>query len=84
MTTILLKPKSGSFSIDECFEEEKDEAIRIYGSTTETSPLHPRPGVLKNMVKDSVAVRIEDEASKKKVFNFTNLLKVPDDVSTML
>ncbi|KDR22427.1 uncharacterized protein LOC110826896 [Zootermopsis nevadensis] len=46
------------FTIDDAFEEENDEAIRVYGSTTERSPLKPKS---RNMIsEDSIIVRIED------------------------
>ncbi|XP_047005166.1 uncharacterized protein LOC124625771 [Schistocerca americana] len=46
------------FTIDDAFEEENDEAIRVYGSTTERSPLKPKN---RNVVsEDSVIVRIDD------------------------
>lgn len=46
------------FSIDDAFEEGYDESIRVYGSTTERSPLKPKD---KNMpVEDNVSVWIEN------------------------
>jgi len=40
MASMFSNPKQ--FSIDEAFEEETDDAIRIYGTTTEQSPLNSR------------------------------------------
>jgi hypothetical protein len=46
------------FTIDDAFEEDNDEAIKVYGSTTERSPLQPKN---RNFVaEDNVIVRIED------------------------
>lgn len=46
------------FTIDDAFEEGYDEAIRVYGSTTERSPLKPKE---KNIdMGDNVTVWIEN------------------------
>ncbi|XP_022189741.1 transmembrane protein 134 [Nilaparvata lugens] len=47
------------FSIDDAFEEENDEAIKVYGSTTERSPLKPK--IRNNIMSldDSVLVHVD-------------------------
>lgn len=68
------------FTIDDAFEEENDEAIRVYGSTTERSPLKPKN---KNMIsEDSIIVRIEDPIRNvSTVTSAAPRLKTSDDVS---
>jgi len=68
------------FSIDDAFEEENDEAIRVYGSTTERSPLKPKN---RNMIsEDSIIVRIEDPIRSASTVTSTALkFKTADDVS---
>lgn len=44
------------FSIDDAFEEDNEEMIRVYGSTTERSPLKPK----NRNFSDNVVVRIEE------------------------
>ncbi|XP_046682130.1 uncharacterized protein LOC124368795 [Homalodisca vitripennis] len=46
------------FSIDDAFEEENDEAIKIYGSTTERSPLKPKNRSIAS--DESIIVQIDD------------------------
>lgn len=46
------------FSIDDAFEEENDEAIKIYGSTTERSPLKPKNRSITS--EESTVVKIDD------------------------
>jgi hypothetical protein len=68
------------FTIDDAFEEENDEAIRVYGSTTERSPLKPKN---RNMIsEDSIIVRIEDPIrSASTITSTAPRLKTSDDVS---
>ena len=68
------------FTIDDAFEEENDEAIRVYGSTTERSPLKPKN---RNIVsEDSIIVRIEDpNRSASTVTSTAPRFKASDDVS---
>lgn len=68
------------FTIDDAFEEENDEAIRVYGSTTERSPLKPKN---RNVIsEDSIIVRIEDpNKSARTVTSTAPRFKATDDVS---
>jgi len=36
---------SGAFSIDDAFDSEDDDKIRLYGSTKETAPLRVGPKI---------------------------------------
>lgn len=47
--------KQTKFSIHDAFEEENDEAIRVYGSTVVSNPVRP-----KTRTTDEVAIRIRD------------------------
>lgn len=71
------------FTIDDAFEEENDEAIRVYGSTTERSPLKPKS---RNMIsEDSIIVRIEDPIRTASTITSTApRFKTSDDVSLLL
>ncbi|CAL8115756.1 unnamed protein product [Orchesella dallaii] len=50
------------FSIDDAFEEEHNDAIRVYGATTTTerSPLKPKSNGTTSVATDSVSVHIHD------------------------
>lgn len=52
-TTASIKEKR--FSIHDAFEEETDEAIRVYGSTVISTPVKA-----KNRSTDDVTIRIQD------------------------
>lgn len=69
MAGSLNNPKK--FSIDDAFEEGYDDAIRVYGSTTERSPLKPKEKV--GTLEDNVTVWIENP-------NEQRLRSVADDV----
>lgn len=77
------------FSIDDAFEEEQFDAIRVYGATTTTerSPLKPRNGVPGNMSvagADAVTVHIHDPPNPltvKPIIRGLSKLKGGDDVS---
>lgn len=47
--------KQTKFSIHDAFEEENDEAIRVYGTTVVSNPVGP-----KTRTTDDVAIRIRD------------------------
>lgn len=47
--------KQTKFSIHDAFEEENDEAIRVYGTTVVSNPVRP-----KTRTTDDVAIRIRD------------------------
>lgn len=66
------------FTIEDAFEEETDDAIRVYGSTTERSPLKPK--IRTNIPEDSIVVRIDDPASRQSPRSAVPM-KSPDDVS---
>jgi hypothetical protein len=69
------------FTIDDAFEEENDDAIRVYGSTTERSPLKPKNRNI--MSEDSIIVRIEDPVRiASTVTSTTPRVKTSDDVSS--
>lgn len=53
----LFGSQAKQFSIDDAFEEDNEEMIRVYGATTERSPLKPKN---RNFVSDDVLVRIEE------------------------
>nr|CAD7202571.1 unnamed protein product [Timema douglasi] len=64
------------FTIDDAFEEENDEAIRIYGSTTEISPLKPKQ---RNIITDdSIIVRVENP-NRSTTISTTPRFKSADD-----
>lgn len=63
------------FSIDDAFEEENDEAIKVYGSTTERSPLKPKNRSITS--DDSILVRIDDPNHENRSVRLT----FADDVS---
>lgn len=63
------------FSIDDAFEEENDEAIKVYGSTTERSPLKPKNRNL-GMNDESIIVQIDDPSHR----SHTTKLTFADDV----
>lgn len=80
------------FSIDDAFEEDNDELIKVYGSTTERSPLKPKN---RNVISDDeILVAIDDPSTHSQ---YTNLgahsyagmpsqqmkSKYADDVSTV-
>ena len=67
------------FSIDDAFEEDDEEMIRVYGSTTERSPLKPKN---RNFVADDVLVRIE-EPERTPIAIPQPRLKFGDDVRTL-
>lgn len=50
-----LDPKEKRFSIHDAFEEETDEAIRVYGSTVISTPLRA-----KTRSTDDVTIRVHD------------------------
>lgn len=64
------------FTIEDAFEEETDDAIRVYGSTTERSPLKPKVRNNGTIPEDSIVVRIDNAEPRSPV-----PLKSPDDVS---
>nr|CAD7442229.1 unnamed protein product [Timema bartmani]CAD7457827.1 unnamed protein product [Timema tahoe] len=69
------------FTIDDAFEEENDEAIRIYGSTTEISPLKPKQ---RNIISDdSIIVRVENP-NRSTTISTTPRFKSADDWSEFL
>jgi hypothetical protein len=68
------------FTIDDAFEEENDEAIRVYGSTTERSPLKPKNRTI--ISEDSIIVRIEDPIRSATTVPSTAPIKTSDDVSS--
>lgn len=61
------------FSIDDAFEEENDEAIKVYGSTTERSPLKPKN---RTLTDESIIVQIDDPSHR----SHTTKLTFADDV----
>lgn len=68
--------KNPKFTIEDAFEEDADDAIRLYGATNERSPFKPkdRDGI---MGVDDVSVNMDDSVLGSKGF-----LTVPDvDVS---
>jgi hypothetical protein len=68
------------FTIDDAFEEENDDAIRVYGSTTERSPLKQKNRNI--MSEDSIIVRVEDpDRSASIVTSTAPRFKTSDDVS---
>jgi len=76
-------PREPKFTIDDAFEEENDEAIRVYGSTTERSPLKPKN---RNVTaEDSIIVRVEDPMrSASTVTSTVPRFKTSDDVSFLI
>lgn len=60
-------------NIDEAFETEEDDAVRSYGSTTESTPLKPKRGM--SSEENTVVVRVEDPKDRGKF----SRLKLPDD-----
>ncbi|XP_064460318.1 transmembrane protein 134-like [Ornithodoros turicata] len=60
------------FTIDDAFEPEDDDAIRTYGSTTESTPLKPKRGLSPD---ESIVVRVEDSKER----GMLSRLKLPDD-----
>ncbi|XP_063219413.1 transmembrane protein 134 [Bacillus rossius redtenbacheri] len=63
------------FTIDDAFEEENDETIRVYGSTTERSPLKPR----NKDTSDSIMVRIDNPNGSAVLVNSASRFKSTDD-----
>lgn len=59
------------FSIDDAFEEENDDIVKVYGSTTERSPLKPKYRTVTS--DDSVIVCVHEPRSAR--------LQFADDVS---
>lgn len=55
------------FTIDDAFEDEGDDAVRSYGSTTESSAL--KGGTR----EECLVVRVEDDRTRR--------LRLPEDVS---
>lgn len=49
------KTKDKRFSIHDAFEEETDEAIRVYGSTVISTPMRA-----KTRSPDDITIRIQD------------------------
>lgn len=81
------KRSSQMFSIDDAFEEENSDSIRVYGATTTTerSPLKPRNSLqtLGGGV-DAVSVHIHEPPSSmsvKPIIRGLTKLKGGDDVS---
>lgn len=69
------------FSIDDAFEEDTEESIRVYGSTTDRSPLKPKN---RNFAAgDSVTVNVENPNKDPAVASYPRL-KLSDDVSTCI
>lgn len=66
------------FSIDDAFEEENDEAIKIYGSTTERSPLKPKNRSITS--DESLVNQINDPIYHSQ----STRLTFADDVCTLL
>lgn len=71
----LMTTNGGMFTIDDAFETEcDDEAVRTYGSTTESTPLKPKRNVLS---ENSIVVKVDD------IFKDSNRgldrLKIPED-----
>ncbi|XP_047484521.1 transmembrane protein 134-like [Penaeus chinensis] len=64
--------KNPKFTIEDAFEEDADDAIRLYGATNERSPFKPkdRDGI---MGVDDVSVNMDDSVLGSKGF-----LTVPD------
>ncbi|CAG7823015.1 unnamed protein product [Allacma fusca] len=80
--------RSPMFSIDDAFEEENTDAIRVYGATTTTerSPLKPKrvssPAAISAVSSDGVAVHIQDPInplSIKPIIRGITKLKSCDD-----
>lgn len=46
------------FSIDDAFEEEDDELIKVYGSTNERSPLRPKTRYINGQTEN---IRISED-----------------------
>jgi hypothetical protein len=88
------KRSNQMFSIDDAFEEEHTDAIRVYGATTTTerSPLKPRNGQMSlggSSVSgvDAVSVHIHDppnSMSVKPIIRGLTKLKGTDDVRNNL
>lgn len=70
------------FTIEDAFEEDADDAIRLYGATNERSPLKPK-GRDGNVGAEDVSIRVEDSLSAiGAASGVKGLLTVPDvDVS---
>ncbi|XP_071542483.1 transmembrane protein 134 isoform X1 [Panulirus ornatus] len=66
------------FSIEDAFEEDADDAIRLYGATNERSPLKPKNRD-ENVGTEDVAIRVEDPLSGVGAASgVKGLLTVPD------
>ncbi|XP_059487406.1 transmembrane protein 134 [Neocloeon triangulifer] len=65
------------FTIEDAFEEETDDAIRVYGSTTERSPLKPKVRTNGTIPEDNIVVRIDNGEPRSPV-----PLKSPDDTAS--
>jgi hypothetical protein len=79
------------FSIDDAFEEEHTDAIRVYGATTTTerSPLKPSKPSLNSSIAgaDAVSVHIHEPPnplSVKPIIRGLTKLKSGDDVSNFV
>lgn len=81
--------RSQMFSIDDAFEEEHNDAIRVYGATTTTerSPLKPKKNGTSGtgVAADSVSVHIHDPPNPLNVRpiirSLSKLKGTGDDVS---
>ncbi|XP_071447977.1 transmembrane protein 134 [Hetaerina americana] len=77
----LMGNQKDRFSIDDAFEEENDDAIRVYGSTTERSPLKPKNRHV--IPEDSIVVRIEDpNKCSRTVTSTATKMKLPEDTAS--
>ncbi|XP_075219205.1 uncharacterized protein LOC142323453 [Lycorma delicatula] len=70
MAGVFIHRGAKRFSIDDAFEEENDEAIKVYGSTTERSPLKPKNRSITS--DESIIVRIDDQTSKNARLKFSD------------
>ncbi|KAG7177421.1 transmembrane protein 134-like isoform X1 [Homarus americanus] len=66
------------FTIEDAFEEDADDAIRIYGATNERSPLKPKARDV-SIGNEDVTVRVEDPlAGVGAASGVKGLLTIPD------
>ncbi|XP_076042738.1 transmembrane protein 134 [Oratosquilla oratoria] len=68
------------FTIEDAFEEDVEDTIRIYGATNERSPLKPKPN---QTSVDDMKVHVEDPAANASILTVNDrrlktMLTVPD------
>ncbi|CAM1325771.1 TMEM134 (predicted) [Pycnogonum litorale] len=69
------------FTIDDAFETDEDDAVRMYGSTIESVPLKPKNRDI--LMTDNVYIRVQDPKAKDsnltKNLQADRSIKIPDD-----